>query len=52
LSLFFSIDSGVFPHGWRKDILEEQKQAMASAGFSEAKMKMVLGGNAERLFDV
>jgi predicted TIM-barrel fold metal-dependent hydrolase len=47
--ILFGTDSGVFPRGWRKDILEEQKQAMVSAGFSEAEMEMVLGGNAGRL---
>jgi predicted TIM-barrel fold metal-dependent hydrolase len=47
--ILFGTDSGVFPRGWRKDILEEQKQAMVAAGFSEAEMEMVLGGNAGRL---
>jgi len=32
--------------------LEEQKQAMIAAGFSEVEMEMVLGGNAGRLFDM
>ncbi len=49
--ILFGTDSGVFPRGWRKDILEEQKQAMISAGFSETEMEMVLGGNAEKLFE-
>ncbi len=48
--ILFGTDSGVFPRGWRKDILKEQKQAMVSAGFSEAEMEMVVGGNAGRLF--
>ena len=48
--VLFGTDSGAFPRGWRKDILEEQKLAMRSAGFSEAEMEMVLGGNAGRLF--
>jgi predicted TIM-barrel fold metal-dependent hydrolase len=49
--ILFGTDSGVFPRGWRKDILEEQTQAMVQAGFSAAEMDMVLGGNAERLFE-
>jgi len=49
--LLFGTDSGVFPRGWRKDILEEQKQAMVAAGFSAAAMEMVLGGNARRLLE-
>ncbi len=48
--ILFGTDSGVFPRGWRKDILEEQKQAMATAGFSPAAMEMILAGNALRLF--
>jgi len=48
--ILFGTDSGIFPRGWRKDILEEQKQAMAKAGFSAAEMEMVLGGNAGRIF--
>jgi len=47
--ILFGTDSGVFPRGWRKDILDEQKLAMVSARFSEAEMEMVLGGNAGRL---
>jgi predicted TIM-barrel fold metal-dependent hydrolase len=47
--ILFGTDSGVFPRGWRKDILEEQKLAMATAGFSAAEVEMVLGGNARRL---
>jgi len=49
--IFFGTDSGVFPRGWRKDILEGQKQAMAAAGFSPAEVEMVLGGNAVRLLN-
>jgi hypothetical protein len=48
--ILFGTDSGVFPRGWRKDILEEQKQAMNAAGFPEAEVGMVLGGNAGRVF--
>ncbi|MGH7454350.1 MAG: amidohydrolase family protein, partial [bacterium] len=48
--ILFGTDSGVFPRGWRKDILEMQKQAMATAGFSPADMEMILAGNALRLF--
>ena len=48
--ILFGTDSVAFPRGWRKDILEEQTQAMSAAGFSEAEIGMVLGGNAERLF--
>lgn len=49
--ILFGTDSGVFPRGWRKDIFEEQKFAMHPAGFSEAEMEMVFGGNAKRLFE-
>jgi predicted TIM-barrel fold metal-dependent hydrolase len=48
--ILFGSDSGVFLRGWRKDILDEQKQAMTTAGFLAAEMEMVLGGNARRMF--
>jgi hypothetical protein len=48
--ILFGTDSGVFPRGWRKDILEAQQQAMAAAGFSPAETEMILAGNALRLF--
>ena len=48
--ILFGTDSGVFPRGWRKDILEGQKAAMTTAGFSTAEMEMVLRGNALKLF--
>jgi len=50
LTLFLGTGPDTFPRGWRKDILEEQKQAMIAVGFSEAEMEMVLGGNAGELF--
>jgi len=49
--ILFGTDSGVFPHGWRKDILEVQKQGMTTAGFSAVEMEMVFGGNTSRFFN-
>jgi len=49
--MLFGTDSGVFPPGWRRDILEKQLQAMEDAGFSESERDAVLYENAARLFE-
>jgi len=48
--ILFGTDSGVFPRGWRKDILTAQVQAMNEAGLSEVEQNAILHDNAERLF--
>lgn len=47
--MLFGTDSGVFPRGWRSDLLAAQQQAMRAADFSSTEMELVLGGNAARL---
>jgi predicted TIM-barrel fold metal-dependent hydrolase len=41
--ILFGTDSGAFPRGWRRDLLEAQKAAMIGAGFSPAEMKKFWG---------
>jgi len=48
--ILFGTDSGVFPRGWRKDILTVQLQAMNDAGLSEEEQQAILHDNAARLF--
>jgi predicted TIM-barrel fold metal-dependent hydrolase len=48
--ILFGTDSGVFPRGWRRDILTAQLQAMNDAGLSEEEQQAILQDNAVRLF--
>lgn len=48
--MLFGTDSGVFPRGWRRDILTTQLQAMNDAGLSEKEQQAILHDNAARLF--
>jgi predicted TIM-barrel fold metal-dependent hydrolase len=47
--ILYGSDSGTFPRGYRGDVLEAQRAAMAEAGFGEAEAASVLGGNLARL---
>jgi predicted TIM-barrel fold metal-dependent hydrolase len=47
--ILFGSDSGSFPRGYRRDVLEAQIQAMDEAGFSEEEKTKVMGGNLDRL---
>jgi hypothetical protein len=48
--ILFGTDSGVFPRGWRKDILTAQLEAMNDAGLSDEEQQAILHDNAARLF--
>lgn len=47
--LLFGTDSGVFPRGWRADILKTQQVALAQAGYTDDEIAAVLGGNLSAL---
>jgi predicted TIM-barrel fold metal-dependent hydrolase len=47
--ILFGSDSGVFPRGYRADLLLAQIDAMMEAGFSTSEREAVLGRNLARL---
>ena len=47
--ILFGSDSGVFPRGYRADVLRMQEAAMRAAGFSDSEREGVLGGNLTRI---
>lgn len=47
--ILFGSDSGVFPRGYRADVLLAQIDAMLAAGFGAGEREAVLGGNLARL---
>ncbi|NUQ81609.1 MAG: amidohydrolase [Bacteroidetes bacterium] len=47
--MFFGTDSGTFPRGYRKDVLESQLKAMAAAGFTREEIHDVMCNNARWL---
>jgi predicted TIM-barrel fold metal-dependent hydrolase len=47
--ILFGSDSGVFPRGYRADVLRMQETAMRAAGFSDRERDGVLGGNLTRI---
>ena len=47
--ILFGSDSGVFPRGYRADLLLAQIDAMIDAGFTTGEREAVLGGNLARL---
>lgn len=47
--ILFGSDSGVFPRGYRSDVLHAQIETMRAAGFTDSERDGVLGGNLERL---
>ena len=47
--ILFGTDSGVFPRGYRGDLVEEQTAALATAGASDADVEAIMGRNLERL---
>ncbi len=49
--LLFGTDSGVFPRGWRSEVLNTQRLAMAQADFTQTEMAMVFGENLRRLLE-
>jgi len=50
--ILYGSDSGVFPRGYRADLLQAQIDAMLAAGFSAGEREGVLGGNLARLLGV
>jgi len=50
--ILFGSDSGVFPRGYRADLLLQQVDAMIEAGFSVEEREAVLGRNLSRLLAV
>jgi predicted TIM-barrel fold metal-dependent hydrolase len=49
--ILFGTDSSVFPRGWRRDVFEEQRNAMREAGIPAADEALILGGNARCWFE-
>lgn len=43
--ILFGSDSGVFPRGYRADVVRAQETAMRAAGFSDRERDAVMGGN-------
>lgn len=50
--ILFGSDSGVFPRGYRADVLRVQQDTMRAAGFTDDEQRAVLGGNLTRLLEV
>ncbi len=50
--ILFGTDSNVFPAGWRKERLEEQRAALDGCGASEADQELSFSGNARRLLEL
>ena len=48
--ILFGTDSSVFPAGWRRERLEEQRAILEDLGLSGEDRAAILGGNAERLY--
>ncbi|SRR5579883_80307 len=47
--LLFGTDSSFFPRGWHRAIFEEQTEALASAGVTNAGARLILSENLQRL---
>jgi predicted TIM-barrel fold metal-dependent hydrolase len=47
--ILYGSDSGIFPRGYRADVLRAQMDAMTAAGYTNAEREAVLGGNLSRL---
>jgi uncharacterized protein len=50
--ILFGSDSGVFPRGYRADVLHKQRDTMHAAGFNDDEQRGVLGGNLAALLGV
>jgi len=48
--ILFGTDSNVFPAGWRRERLEEQRGLLEELGAPPEDRAAILGGNADRLF--
>ncbi len=47
--ILYGSDSGVFPRGYRSEVMSKQTEAMRNAGFSDRDQAAVLGGNLSRM---
>jgi predicted TIM-barrel fold metal-dependent hydrolase len=47
--ILFGTDSSTFPRGWRADLLDAQRKALAELSLPKAQQDLVFGGNAERI---
>jgi hypothetical protein len=47
--ILFGTDSSTFPRGWRHDILEAQRSALAEARATHDEQAAILGGNLAAL---
>jgi len=47
--ILFGSDSGFFPRGWRKDIFDEQWQALRALKLPQELVELIFGGNLARL---
>ena len=50
--ILFGSDSGLFPRGYRADVLKAQQETMRAAGFTDDEQRAVMGGNLARLLEV
>jgi predicted TIM-barrel fold metal-dependent hydrolase len=50
--MLFGSDSGVFPRGYRSDVLRVQQETMKSAGFTADEQRAVLGENLAGLLGI
>lgn len=50
--MLFGSDSGIFPRGYRGDVLQAQRDTMVAAGFTDDEQRAVLGGSLARLLEV
>ncbi len=50
--MLFGSDSGLFPRGYRADVLRLQQETMRAAGFTEDELRGVMAGNLARLLEV
>ena len=48
--LLFGTDSSFFPRGWNYEIFEEQTRALLDLGISNSDVRLIFGGNLERIF--
>ena len=49
MRILFGTDSSAFPRGWRRDLYERQREALAALGLPGDEQAAILGGNLARL---
>lgn len=47
--ILFGTDSGAFPRGWRRDVFDEQWQAVRDLKLRQEPVELIFGGNLARL---